>query len=367
MINHQFWMSKALQLARQGIYTTHPNPRVGCVIVKNNQLIGQGWHQRAGEPHAEVYALRQAGEQAKGATLYVTLEPCSHYGRTPPCAAALIKAQLAHVVVATQDPNPLVAGKGLTLLTNAGIKVTCGILAAEAIALNRGFIKRMQHGLPYVSIKLAMSLDGRTAMANGESQWITGQAARSEVQRIRAQSSAIMTGADTVLYDNAKLTVRASELGLDQAATELALQRVPLRVLLDTKARVGLDKAFYQTGQSLTFSNQPAPAGLALDQEWLTLPTEQGHLNLRQVLTCLAQDYQVNELLVEAGASLAGALTVAKLVDEYLIFMAAKWMGSAARPLLQLPLTTMNEAIALAISDIRAIGADWLITAHPQC
>lgn len=365
-MNHQFWMSKALQLARQGIYSTHPNPRVGCVIVKNNQLIGQGWHQLAGQPHAEVYALRQAGDQAKGATLYVTLEPCSHYGKTPPCAEAVIKAQITHVVVATQDPNPLVAGKGLALLAEAGIEVTCGVLEAEAIALNRGFIKRMRQGLPFVSVKLAMSLDGRTAMANGESKWITGAAARSEVQRIRARSSAIMTGADTVLHDNAKLTVRADELGLDQAALTLALRCNPLRVLLDTKARVGLNKAFYQADHSLTISSQPAPKGLRVDQRWLTMPVKQDHLNLHRILETLALDYEVNELLVEAGATLAGALTAANLVDEYLIFVAAKWLGSSARPLLQLPLAHMDESMALAIKDIRAIGDDWLISAYPQ-
>lgn len=365
MTNHQLWMSKALQLARLGIYSTHPNPRVGCVIVKDNQLVGQGWHQRAGEPHAEVYALIDAGEQAKGATAYVTLEPCSHHGRTPPCARALINAQVAKVVVATQDPNPQVAGKGLVLLRQAGIEVICGVLEDEAIALNRGFIKRMRQGLPYVTVKLAMSLDARTAMANGESQWITGQAARSEVQRLRAQSSAVITGASTVLYDDAKLTIRATELGLNKQASELALSRPLLRVLLDSNARVGLDKAFYQTGHSLTVSAQIAPAGLTSDQHWLTIESTQGAINLEKLLRHLAKDYEVNDLLVEAGAKLAGAFTQAKLVDEYLIFMAAKLMGSTARPLLELPLTGMAEAIPLTIFDIRAIGEDWLFRVKP--
>lgn len=365
MTNHQLWMSKALELARLGIYSTHPNPRVGCVIVKDDQLVGQGWHRRAGEPHAEVYALREAGGLAKGATAYVTLEPCSHYGRTPPCAEALINAQIAKVIVAVQDPNPQVAGKGLALLRQAGIEVVCGVLEDQATALNRGFIKRMRQGLPYVSVKLAMSLDARTAMASGESQWITGPAARSEVQRLRARSSAVITGANTVLFDDAKLTIRAAELGLDKQASELAISRPPLRVLLDSKARVSLDKAFYQTSHSLTVSAQAAPAGLKSGQHWLTTNLTQGTINLEELLKYLAKDYEINELLVEAGATLAGAFTQAKLVDEYLIFMAAKLMGSTARPLLELPLAEMAEAIPLAILDIRAIGADWLVTVKP--
>ncbi|KIL02981.1 diaminohydroxyphosphoribosylaminopyrimidine deaminase, partial [Stutzerimonas stutzeri] len=225
MLPDQAWMARALQLARQGLYSTHPNPRVGCVIVKDGQLVGEGWHLRAGEPHAEVHALRQAGEQARGATAYVTLEPCSHHGRTPPCAEALVAAGVGRVVAAMQDPNPQVAGRGLALLRSVGIEVASGVLEGEARELNRGFIKRMESGLPFVSAKLAMSLDGRTAMASGESQWITGPAARAEVQRLRARASVVLTGADTVLMDGARLTVRGAELGLDEAQTALALSR----------------------------------------------------------------------------------------------------------------------------------------------
>ena len=204
-------MARALELARKGLYSTHPNPRVGCVIVRDGVIVGEGWHVRAGEPHAEVHALRQAGDQARGATAYVTLEPCSHHGRTPPCADALVAAGVARVVVAMQDPNPQVGGSGLLRLMQAGIAVQGGVLEAEARALNAGFIKRMEQGLPFVRVKLAMSLDGRTAMASGESQWITGPAARAAVQRLRARSSVVLTGADTVLMDAARLTVRFAE------------------------------------------------------------------------------------------------------------------------------------------------------------
>ena len=202
------WMARALQLAARGCYTTHPNPNVGCVLVREGRVVGEGWHQKAGEPHAEVHALRVAGELARGATAYVTLEPCSHYGRTPPCALALVEAGVSRVVVAMMDPNPLVAGRGLQILRDAGIEVSCGIGEAEAQALNPGFIKRMKTGLPWVRVKLAASLDGRTALANGQSQWITGSAARADVQRWRARSSAILSGADTVLCDNPSLNVR---------------------------------------------------------------------------------------------------------------------------------------------------------------
>lgn len=365
--NDQLWMSKALQLARLGIYSTHPNPHVGCVIVADNQEVGQGWHQKAGEPHAEVYALREAGSRAKGATAYVTLEPCSHFGKTPPCADALIQAQVKRVVIAMQDPNPKVAGQGIARLQAAGIEVSCGVLEQEAYALNKGFIKRMTTGLPYVTVKLAMSLDGRTAMASGESQWITAEAARQEVQRLRAQSSAIITGADTVLLDDAKLTLRPSELGLDKALTDLAMQRQPLRILIDSQQRVPLNKAFYQYPRSLTVSSVAKPKALKEQQAWLQLHVNsQAHIDLKVLLEKLAQDYEVNELLVEAGATLAGAFMQAELVDELAVFMAGKLLGSSARPLFSLPLENMSEAVNLTIKDIRAIGDDWLIRAFPK-
>ena len=365
--NDHAWMALALQLARRGLYSTHPNPRVGCVIVKDDELIGEGWHVRAGEPHAEVHALRQAGERARGATAYVTLEPCSHHGRTPPCADALVKAGVGRVVAAMQDPNPQVAGRGLERLRSVGIEVASGVLESEARALNVGFIKRMETGLPYLRAKLAMSLDGRTAMASGESQWITGPAARAEVQRLRARSSVVLTGADTVLMDNARLTVRAAELGLDEELTALAMGRQPLRVLVDGQLRVPLDAPFFQAGPVWVASSRSGPAAAyeAAGHELLTSMNEAGRVDLHGLLRELAAR-GANEVLLEAGPRLAGAFAALGLIDEYQIFVAAKFLGSSARPLLDLPLERMSEAPELVIKDMRAVGADWKIIAVPR-
>lgn len=363
-----FFMARALRLARKGLYSTHPNPRVGCVIVRDGEIVGEGWHARAGEPHAEVHALRQAGDKARGATAYVTLEPCSHHGRTPPCADALVAAGVSRVVAAMQDPNPQVAGNGLLRLAQAGIEVASGVLESEARALNAGFIKRMEQGLPFVRVKLAMSLDGRTAMASGESQWITGPAARAEVQRLRAQASVVLSGADTVLADDARLTVRADELGLGAEMTELAQRRPPLRVLVDGRLRVPLSKTFFQVGPALVATCAAASARDRYQEdghELLAVPGSNGHVDLRKLLLELA-GRGVNEVLVEAGPRLAGAFARAGLVDEYRIFVAPKLLGSSARPLLELPLNRMAEAPELQIVDIRAVGDDWQITAVPK-
>ena len=358
------YMARAIELARKGLYTTHPNPRVGCVIVRDGQVVGEGWHVRAGEPHAEVHALRAAGELARGATAYVTLEPCSHHGRTPPCAEGLVTAGVARVVAAMQDPNPEVAGRGLKRLTDAGIDVRCGVLETQARALNQGFLKRMEHGLPFVRVKLAMSLDGRTAMASGESQWITGPAARSAVQRLRAEASVVITGADTVLADGARLTVRADELGLDAEQTALVMSRPPLRVLIDGRLRVPLDAPFFKAGPALVATCVPPAEQYRTGPECLVIPGENGQVDLRQLLVALAAR-GVNEVLVEAGPRLAGAFAGQGLVDEYQIFIAAKFLGSTARPLLELPLTRMSEATELKIIDMRAVGDDWRVTAIP--
>jgi diaminohydroxyphosphoribosylaminopyrimidine deaminase/5-amino-6-(5-phosphoribosylamino)uracil reductase len=363
-----FFMARALRLARKGLYSTHPNPRVGCVIVRDGEIVGEGWHARAGEPHAEVHALRQAGDKARGATAYVTLEPCSHHGRTPPCADALVAAGVSRVVAAMQDPNPQVAGNGLLRLAQAGIEVASGVLESEARALNAGFIKRMEQGLPFVRVKLAMSLDGRTAMASGESQWITGPTARAEVQRLRAQASVVLSGADTVLADDARLTVRADELGLGAEMTELAQRRPPLRVLVDGRLRVPLSKTFFQVGPALVATCAAASARDRYQEdghELLAVPGSNGHVDLRKLLLELA-GRGVNEVLVEAGPRLAGAFARAGLVDEYRIFVAPKLLGSSARPLLELPLNRMAEAPELQIVDIRAVGEDWQITAVPK-
>ncbi|MCU1719805.1 bifunctional diaminohydroxyphosphoribosylaminopyrimidine deaminase/5-amino-6-(5-phosphoribosylamino)uracil reductase RibD [Pseudomonas sp. 5P_5.1_Bac1] len=359
------YMARALELARKGLYSTHPNPRVGCVIVRDGEVVGEGWHVRAGEPHAEVHALRQAGELARGACAYVTLEPCSHHGRTPPCAEALVKAGVARVVAAMQDPNPQVAGNGLKRLADAGIEVASGVLEAEARALNPGFLKRMEHGLPYVRVKLAMSLDGRTAMASGESQWITGPAARSAVQRLRARSSVVLSSASSVLADNARMTVRGAELGLDADTAALALSRPPLRVLIDGRLRLPLDAPFYQAGPALVVTAaEDDPRYAANGQELLRVPGADGQVDLRQLLVELARR-GVNEVLVEAGPGLAGAFAQLGLVDEYQLFIAGKFLGSSARPLLDWPLARMSEAPALKITDMRAVGDDWRVTAIP--
>src|SRR5690554_1378662 len=363
-MNDQAWMARTLQLAELGLYSTHPNPRVGCVIVKDGQLVGSGWHQLAGQPHAEVHALREAGVQARGATAYVTLEPCSHHGRTGPCAAALVQAGVGRVVVAMPDPNPQVAGRGLELLHNAGIGVQVleGELQQQARELNRGFVKRMQQGLPWVTAKLAMSLDGRTAMASGESQWITGPAARADVQRLRARSSVVLSGADTVLLDNARLTIRADQLDLPVRQKALALQRPPMRVLVDGSQRVPFESSFYQETNgwlaTLQQPEHPLPEGCGL----LLLPEKEGHVDLRALLQKLAQKHQANEVLVEAGAKLCGAFLQAGLLDELVVYMAPRLLGSDARPLFDLPLLQMAQVVGLKIVDMRAVGDDWRIS-----
>lgn len=355
------YLAHALQLAERGLFTTDPNPRVGCVLVRDGVIVGEGWHERAGEPHAEVLALRAAGEQARGATAYVTLEPCSHHGRTPPCADALIAAGVTEVVVAMQDPNPQVAGGGLAKLNAAGIQTRKGVLAVQAEALNPGFISRMRHGRPYVRCKLAMSLDGRTAMASGESKWITGAEARADVQRLRARSSAIMTGIGTVLADDPSLNVRIDDV--DAA-------RQPLRVVLDHELRMPPTARMLKlTGKTLIFAvseaEPPREALLAAGAEIVLLEPHDGRLLLKDVLKVLAVR-EINEVLVEAGATLSGALLAAGLIDELLIYMAPHLMGDGARGLFHLPgILAMDQKLALDVQDIRKVGNDWRITAVP--
>ena len=365
VIDHQH-MSRAIQLARRGLYTTQPNPRVGCVIARGEQVIAEGYHLQAGGPHAEIVALQQASARAAGATVYVSLEPCSHYGKTPPCADALIEAGVARVVCAMQDPNPLVAGQGLEKLRQAGIAVECGILQADAEALNPGFIKRMRCGLPYVRAKLAMSLDGRIAMASGESQWITGEAARSDVHKLRARSSVILTGSGTVIADNPQMNVRldAQQLGLDCEPHQ------PLRAVIDSELKSPVDSQIFSqadgTVTTLVFTHRHYKAGCGFaEQQLVTLPSGADKLNLREVLHYLA-GLQANEVHVEAGSELCGALLEQKLLDEIVIYMAPHIMGDAARGLFHLPcLSTMAQRISLKITEIRAVGEDWRITARP--
>ncbi|RCV91784.1 bifunctional diaminohydroxyphosphoribosylaminopyrimidine deaminase/5-amino-6-(5-phosphoribosylamino)uracil reductase RibD [Billgrantia montanilacus] len=365
------WMARALQLARRGLYTTDPNPRVGCVLVKDDRLVGEGWHARAGEPHAEVHALRMAGETARGATAYVTLEPCSHQGLTGPCAVALIDAGVKRVVVAMTDPNPEVAGRGIAMLCEAGVEVEVGLLEEEARAINPGFLSRMTRHRPFVRLKMAMSLDGRTAMESGESQWITGPHARAEVQRLRARSSAVVTGVDSVIFDNSRLTVRASQLGLDDA--DVIARRQPLRVVVDTQLRLPQAAAcLREPGRTLvaTVAGYDGERRARLESagaEILVLPAdENGRVDLVALLHYLAEQELVNEVLLETGATLAGAMLDAGLVDEMQLFVAPTLLGGEARPLFALPgLTRMAQQRPLEILDIRAIGRDWRITARP--
>ena len=359
--NDHIHMARALRLAERGLLTTAPNPRVGCVLVKEGRVVGEGWHERTGEPHAEVHALQEAGNLAAGATAYVTLEPCCHQGRTPPCTEALIAAGVTRVVAAMEDPNPRVAGEGLSTLRRAGIDTCSGVLAAEAEQLNAGFILRMRQGRPRVRCKLAMSVDGRTAMASGESQWITGEAARRDVHRLRARSSAIMTGIETVLADDPSLTARPG----DGAEDEI---RQPLRVVLDSRLRIPPDaKLLQMPGKTLLVTGvTDAEKKTRLTQkgiEVVTLPLKDDRLDLPAVLQYLGT-LEINEVHLEAGATLCGALLQAGLIDELVIYMAPHLMGNAARGLFALPgLERMNQRIQLSINDIRAVGDDWRITA----
>jgi diaminohydroxyphosphoribosylaminopyrimidine deaminase/5-amino-6-(5-phosphoribosylamino)uracil reductase len=362
------FMAQAFRLAERGLYTTMPNPRVGCVLVKDGQIIAEGWHIRAGEAHAEVNALRAAGEDARGATAYVSLEPCSHTGRTGPCSQALIDAGVARVVYAMEDPNPLVSGDGIAMLRAAGVQVDGSLLEDDARALNPGYIKRMERKLPFVRCKLAMSLDGRTAMESGESKWITGPKARADVQRLRARSCAIISGVDSILQDNSSLTVRVDELDLPNAQEAAAKQ--PLRVILDSTLRLSRNALlFKQPSPILLVHNGSVDAaqceGWPEFVELLALPAKDGRIDLTALLRELAKR-QCNEVLVETGATLAGSFLRRGLLDEIIIYMAPKLLGSNARPIFDLPLDTMSSSLALKIKDIRAVGRDWRITAAPD-
>jgi diaminohydroxyphosphoribosylaminopyrimidine deaminase/5-amino-6-(5-phosphoribosylamino)uracil reductase len=355
-------MNRAIHLASQGRFTTAPNPNVGCVITQGNQLVGEGYHAKAGEPHAEVHALRQAGDKAKGATAYVTLEPCSHYGRTPPCAEGLIKAGIAKVICAMNDPNPLVAGKGFDLLRQAGVDVEVGLLEADAIALNPGFIKKMTTGMPYVQLKMAATLDGQTALANGKSQWITSSYARQDVQAYRAMSGAILSTSQTVIADDASLAVRWNDLPhAIQICYPEAQLRQPLRVILDRQHHLSSSLRVFRSASSpvISVSERSAEMTVSLD--------DFGQLNLEQLLKTLATEQQVNHVWVEAGATLAGSMIRQKLVDEIILYLAPKLIGSDGRGLFsELGLTDMNDIIDLDIKELTKVGPDIKIVARPH-
>jgi diaminohydroxyphosphoribosylaminopyrimidine deaminase/5-amino-6-(5-phosphoribosylamino)uracil reductase len=357
-------MAHALRLAELGLYTTQPNPRVGCVIAHGGDVVGTGWHQRAGEPHAEVFALREAGERAKGATAYVTLEPCAHYGRTPPCADALVAAGVARVVVAAEDPFPQVAGRGVGKLRAAGITVETGLMREPARELNIGFFSRIERGRPWLRVKLAMSLDGRTALANGESKWITGEAAREDVQRWRARSSAILTGSGTVLADDPRLTVR-----LGSSAHAADSFTAPLRVVLDRQRRTPAGSHVLDgTAPTLVLhAPQATAAGTHFAAvECAEVAEQDGKLDLHAVLALLAAR-GCNEVHVEAGPTLCGELFAAGLVDELLLYVAPLLLGDSARPLLCLPpLTDMAARWFLQMRDQRQLGGDWRLLLRPN-
>ena len=352
-------MARALALAERGLFTTQPNPRVGCVIAHGELVVGEGWHARAGEAHAEIHALHAAGDRARGATAYVTLEPCAHHGRTPPCADALVAAGIARVVVAAQDPFPQVAGRGIEKLRRAGIVVDDGLLHEPAREINLGFFSRIERGRPFVRLKLAMSLDGRTALASGESQWITGEAARADVQRWRARGSAILTGSGTVLADDPQLTVR---LGDDTPFVP------PLRVVLDRTLRIPRSRrVFDDAAPTLLLHGVDATPC----EEWratlasVAVAEHDGRLSLPAVLALLAAR-EVNELHVEAGATLGGALLAQGLVDELLLYVAPVLLGDDARPLLCLPpLLSMAQRHRLRLLDQQRFGEDLRLRLRP--
>ncbi len=360
----QNFMQQAIMLAEIGLYTTMPNPRVGCVIVKDGVVVGRGAHLHAGEPHAEVHALREAGESAQGADVYVTLEPCSHHGRTPPCADALVAAGVKRVIAAMQDPNPKVAGAGLARLQSQGIEVASGLLEAEAQALNPGFISRMTRGLPFVRSKIAASLDGRTALANGVSQWITGDKARDDVQQWRARSCAIMTGVRTVLLDDPQMNVRRPDL------LEIKSGIQPLRVVVDSRLRISPGAKILQGGNTLVAYAADVDGKLqALEStgaSLVCLPGDGARVDLKKLLRHLAS-LEINEVLVEAGQGLNGGLQQAELIDEYLFYYAPLIMGSEARGMFALPsMTEMSQCVELEILAMDKVGDDIRLRARPK-
>ena len=353
-------MARALQLAQRGLYTTDPNPRVGCVIVRDERVVGEGFHRKAGEAHAEVEALKQAGELARGATVYVTLEPCCHHGRTPPCTEALLASGATRIVAAMADPNPKVSGRGATRLRERGVTVDIGLMETQSRELNPGFIQRMTNTRPWIRLKMAASLDGRTALANGESKWITGPAARADAQHWRARSSAILTGIGTVLADDPSLTVR-----------DIDSDRQPLRVVLDSKLRMpGKAKMLREQGKTLIVTTRSDSRSMetlrTAGAEVTTIAANGDHVDLKATLQHLVER-EINEVLVEAGPVLSGALLREQLIDEMILYYSPSLMGHAERGMFALPaLAQLDERIGLTLLDTRVVGNDLRILAKPN-
>ena len=355
----QHYMQLALELAKRGQFTCTPNPAVGCVLVKEGKIVGQGYHAKAGEGHAEVMAMQQAGAQAQGATAYVTLEPCSHYGRTPPCAKGLIEAGVSKVIAAMQDPNPQVAGRGLKMLADAGVATAVGLLQEQAEQLNHGFLKRMRTGFPYVQLKMAMSIDGRTAMANGESQWITGEQARQDVQRYRAMASAILSTSKTVMMDNAALTVRWQQLPeAIKAIYPMQKLRQPLRVILDAHHKLSATGKLFATPTPIWLVSTDAREMADYPDFCQQQILPESPYFFTDLLNFLGQK-QINSVWVEAGATLAGKLIEADLVDELIVYIAPKLLGDQAKGLCHLPqLQHLADAPQWQVVAMEQIGAD---------
>ena len=362
-LDHQY-MARAIELALQGRFTTAPNPNVGSVIVRDGQIVGEGYHRQAGGPHAEVFALRQAEHLALGATCYVTLEPCSHYGRTGPCALALVNAGVKKVIVAMLDPNPLVAGRGIQILKDAGIEVLVGLLEHKARALNPGFLNRMERQKPYMRLKLASSLDGRIALSNGKSQWISSAESRSDVQLMRAQAHAILSTATTVLADNARLTVRSE--GLTVTTLEDGTVRQPVRIILDRVLKLtGQELLFLQNGPIVLVHDKAYTPAFEHEQvRFIGLDADDSGLNLNELMAVLAKE-QINDLWVEAGAVLAGSLWQAGLVDELIVYQAPVLLGDKAKAMLQLPdYTELAQAQRFVWTSVETLGPDLKLTAR---
>lgn len=360
MKSDEFYMEHAFKLAMRGRFTTTPNPNVGCVIVLNDEIVGEGYHLFAGAPHAEVHALRIAGEKARGATAYITLEPCSYHGRTKPCVDALVTAGIVRVVASMKDPNPKVSGRGFRQLRQAGIDVCCGLMVSEAEKINRGFLKCMRTGFPYVQVKLAVSLDARTAMASGESKWITSLQARQDVQRLRAESSAILSTSSTVLADNPTLTVRWNELGNDiKDLYPKKNFRQPRRIILDSKNRVTpKHRLICQTGTVWLARLQPDKKTWPKDVEQFILPSNSSGIDLVIMMKQLAKR-QVNSIWVEAGAHLFSSLLEAGLVDELILYLSPKLLGNNARGLCHLSwLSKLADAPEFSFDDVQRVGPD---------